>query len=191
MSNFPRLSPVSGAKSPLYGTGWDLAVIGGEKVPGHSYITSGGVHLKEDQKKKAGVHGGNPTYHGIDPQKFELVVNVWTDEQIAKLAELCAKWVPSTANEPKGVLVDHPAIRMLRIVASFFITGATILGPSKDFHGRSMTFHLRHRLPEKKPATVSPTKKPPVRSSVNYRAQDAAKRNPKPSTQAATVAPPA
>lgn len=89
---------------------WDLAIIGGQTLPGHSKIVSGSIALKIDRKKKAGSSGANPTFHGLDPQPLELEVTTYNDADRDSLAAVVGSFIPTAAKEMKSYSFDHPAV---------------------------------------------------------------------------------
>lgn len=114
--------------------------------------------------------------------------NLITFDQQEQQTQKLTTTTPDTA---RTLLIDHPQLRAIGIYSAILV-GMSAISPSHELGrgARSMTFHLHHHITPKKNATRRVGGAPPVRSNVNYRAQDAAKRNPKPSEQAATVAPP-
>jgi len=86
----------------LYATGWDLTIVGGDKLPGISRIDNPSVMLRRDPNRRPGVNGGRPVYLGLDEQTIQIICIVWTEEQRLKLTELCAKFAPVPGVVPKN-----------------------------------------------------------------------------------------
>src|SRR5262245_11679187 len=110
-ANAVLLSPAGGARGPLYLEGWDLAILGDEKLPGKTRVTRGGVKVKKDPKKKAGSDGSTPTFRGLDLQEIELEVTVWTDEQKTKLDEVLDRFAPRRGVKVEAIPLQHEALR--------------------------------------------------------------------------------
>lgn len=192
MSSFPSLAPV--ARGSLTLPGWDRASLGGEVLPGKAKVTKGGVRLKKDLKKKAGADAARPTFHGLEQQEFELEVLVWTNEQLARLGEVCRQVLPRQGVEPKPIALDHPAVRHLGDVVSVVVTGAGVLVDGELPHSKKLAIQLLHWLPVKaSPKGKTTATVTPKRASRNLRSEDAGKRNPPnpaPSTQVGFCGPP-
>lgn len=187
MSKLPRLGPPGSGSGPLIRGGWDTAIIGGIALPGRCDITKGGKKMQVDVKKAAGKSGGNPTTHGIPPEEFDVEVTVWTDEQVDWLTSICADLLPAPGTTPKILTFDHPATRILK-VTSVIVIGSTALQSSPlGPRARKMTIHLREKMAPKKGETKTAKG---TASIPNKRREDTQRRNPLPSQQPSTTAPP-
>jgi len=167
---FPPLGPAGGSSGPVVPRGWDRCVLGGDVMPGFSRITRGGIALKVDKKKKAGAHGANPTFHGIDPQPIQLEVETFSDvdrEALAKISLGIRAKMEKTAKQsaaeqqkdPLPMSIDHPSLRAIGVtsVVVMGMSAMIVLGPMKA----KQTFELLDWLPTTKElATVTPTTAP-------------------------------
>lgn len=127
---------------------WDIATIGGFKLPGVSEIR-GLAQLAVDNKKDKGKHGSTITITGYQPGPFEIVCQVWTPDQLAVLQSVLdevwvkpqAKLRDTSASTKKGGVgsggsrvtpsslakdVDHPTLQLLNIHRCI-IQGVTFL----------------------------------------------------------------
>lgn len=178
MTSFPSLAPRNGAFGPLYGNGWDLTVIGGDRIPGRTRASKGGTRLKVDKKDKAGSDGGRPTFQGMEGQEVELEVYIWTDEQLAALVALEAKYGPRPGVAQPVVSLSCPWVANMTAVK---VTGVSGLSPAPEYgvSGRKKTFSCLHWLGDRRrDATSTPATQTPSRAVRNVRREDAEKRNP-------------
>lgn len=90
----PQLAP-PGASTGVgqYGE-WFTVKLAGTILPGRWEVVQGSVRLKLDPKRKAGVDGGNPVYHGLNAQPFELEGEQINDDERQAVADLFAQIVP-------------------------------------------------------------------------------------------------
>lgn len=177
MANFPPLQPATNAaKQVIYLAGWDLAVLGGERMPGKSRVLKGGVKLKVDHKNKAGTDGAQPTFHGIQPQEMELEVTVWNDAQLAALATVCRKFAPKAGANSAPVALDSPWVRHLGDVVNVKVLGVGELRPGERIAERKVSFYLLHwLLPTGAGKKATST---PVKAARNIASDHATNRNP-------------
>lgn len=171
MSTFPRLAPPGCAAAlNVFGKGWDRSVLGGWEVPGRTRVTGGGIKLKHDKKSRAGGNGGRLGLLGLDPQQFDLEIEVQTDEQLDFLLDLCRRFVPQTKKLPAPVTLDHPSLYHLGDVVNVQVIGATPL----EVKGRvrTMKLHLLHWLKDEDIAdSVATTPTKPVKDQRRERAE--------------------
>lgn len=188
---FPPLAPPGGSGGPLYLTGWDLAVLGGFKLPGKSKISGGKVKLKKDPKSKAGADGAKRTYHGIEPQEFQIEIECWTDDQIALAGDICRQLVPQPGSTPTPMSLVHPSVQDLAAIVNVVVLGASQWEQVGETCRRKRTIYLDHWLPPTAKGAKATTT--PGHAIRNKQRDDAAKRvpqNPPPSTLPGAHAPP-
>jgi hypothetical protein len=191
MAAFPSLGPAGGSGGPTFLTGWDRLDVGNITLPGKWKITAGGIKLKADPKSKAGVHGANPAFHGLDPLPFDAEGFFWTDDQLAQLLVVLPQMLPQPGQQPKVYYVSHADILHLGVAVNMAFVGA---GPleREGRGGRKLKIHMLHWLPATSPKNQKATATP--KSAVkNLRAEAAAKRNPpnpEPTTQPGIAGPP-
>lgn len=128
-SLYPPLGPDNGSNGPKFLTGWDLAVLGGNKLPGKTKLTRGGIKLKVDVKAKAGADGGTVTLHGLDPQQFDLENTTWTEEQREELYRVLRLVAPRPGGKPAIISLDHPAVRHFGFPIGVLVIGCGPLLP--------------------------------------------------------------
>src|SRR5262245_15717052 len=191
-----RLAPAGGASGPLYCKGWDLGVLGGEKIPGRTRVTRGGIRLKTDKKPKLGQDGNRPTFHGVEPDgEIEIEIINWTDEQMEVLDALGDKHWPRPGVQRQPEAFEHPALRSLgtqRVFVQVVKVPVYALATDYGVSGRKLLVSLYWWLPTPrsgKQATSTPKTAAPTRSVANLRREDAARRNPLPTAQASAAKP--
>jgi hypothetical protein len=187
MSKLPRLGPPGSASEPLFPAGWDLVILGGRLLPGKATVSKCNVKRKVDKKGGIGSKGANPTVHGRELQDLEVKVTVKTDEQVDELLDVLKLILADPDDNPRPLAIDHPTPRSIGI-ESVILLGSTGLMMSSTRGVRELTMSLReHRQP--KPAKSQTVKGAPgdVR---NKRTEDARRRNPPPSANPTTIAPP-
>lgn len=187
------LGPKGGSAGPTYLTGWDLGILGGERIPGKCRITKGGVKVKKDPKRKAGADGARPTLHGMDPGAVDFEVTVWTEEQLERLIAWCDRFLPRQGVRSAPYLFQHEQLRsmgpsvMVTVESGSELQLAPELGP----FGRRLQVHCDHWLPPSGKGAKTATATP-VRAVRNVRREDAQRRNPSnplPTEQAAAAHP--
>lgn len=189
MSSFPPLGPATDTalSQPLSLPGWDAVKLGGNTLPGKCRVSRGSLVLKIDRKKKPGVHGGNPTLQGINPQEFEIEVTVWTNDQLDALLDVCKQILPQPNQTTQLPLVlDNAAIKHLGVI-KVLVLGCGILEHA-GVGMRKLAIHLQHWLPStgKKSVTSTPTRAQRVK---NDRDRAAPTQNPLPTDQTQNFTP--
>lgn len=190
--SFPGLFPANGSAGPLYGTGWDLVVLGGVKLPGKAKVTNAGIRAKFDPKKGKGKDGARPSVDGLEGQSVDIVVTVWTQEQLDKLEEVCKQLLPQPGVKQGAVAIKAPAVNFLGITDVVILGGSLLTEASEPKGGRQMTISAVHWIAKSTPAGEKKAVSTPTRSVRNRRSEDARKRenpNPPPSQQSSSVAP--
>lgn len=188
---FPSLGPQGGNGGPRDLLGWDRLVIGNTVMPGKWKITNGKIVLKIDHAKKAGTHGANPKFHGLDPHPFDAEGYFWTDEQMQQLYTVLPPLLPQPGKDPTPLYIAHPDILHLGLAVNMVIIGASAL--ERDGNARKIKLYMLHWLS----GTVAKNQNAtavPVRSIRNVRdkaKRDVEKPNPKPTEQPNAAAPPA
>jgi hypothetical protein len=194
--SFPALTPKfyrggqAYSPGPLTLSGWDRATLGGFVMPGKSKVTGGSMKVKEDRKSTAGSDGARPTLHGIDPQRFELEVYVWTDEQAEELLRICREILPLSGVNRAPLALVHPDILHMGDAVMMNVLGCGVM--EREGTARRIKFHLLHWLAPKrgsKPATNTPIKG--VRNARREAAEKQNPPNPTPTQQAGVAGPPA
>lgn len=129
---------------------WYTAKLAGEVLPGKWRVVGGAVHLKEDEKKKAGVDGGNPVFHGLAAQKFELEGEQINDEERQAVADLAAQIVPQPGQSQNQfpLQLDHPAVAIFGFAVFVKVVGCSLFEHTGPCTTKVKLF-LRHWLPEK------------------------------------------
>ncbi len=184
MSSFPPLGPATDTalSQPLSLPGWDRVTLGGNVLPGKCRVSRGSLVVKIDQKKKPGVHGGNPTLQGINPQQFEIEVTIWTNDQLDALLDVCKQILPQQNQTTQLPLVlDHPSIKHLGVI-KVIVLGCGIIEMT-GVGTRRLSLHLQHWLLStgKKSATTTPKRAQRVKN--DRERASAAKDNPPPTDQ--------
>jgi len=190
MPVFPALGPTGTNGGPTYLTGWDRLDVGNFTMPGRWQMTGGSIKLKIDHKAKAGVHGANPTAHGLDPQPFEAEGYFWTDDQLVQLLQILPQILPLPGQTPKPFYIAHADILHLGVAVNMLITGAGAL--QREGTARRLKIYMLHWMPATSPKNQK-AQSTPVRQVKNLRAEAAAQRtppNPLPTSQPGLVGPP-
>lgn len=190
--SLPALVPPGGSGGPLVGRGWDYCKIGGIDLPGNWRVTSGGLLLKMDHKRKAGADGSNPVFHGLDPQRFEIEGTQWTDEQRNQLLQVLPYVLPEpgTTQNQIPLQLQHPSVLHFGFAINVMVLGCGIL----EYVGPCVTrlkIHLAHWLQPKTNAPAATNQ--PVRATRNKRTEAAEalnQSNPLPTEQPGFAGPP-
>lgn len=111
----PYFVSYSKPNGTLYAKGWDLVIVGGDKLPGIARVDGAGLMLRRDPNSKPGTNGGRPVYHGLDEQTIKITVIVWTDEQLAALAAFITKHAPIPGVEPRNLSLVSEWTKLSRI----------------------------------------------------------------------------
>lgn len=129
MSVLPPLAPKGGSDGPLIGKGWNKLKLGSTEMPGLWKVTGGHIKLARSKGKKAGADGGNPVFHGYDPQPFEFEGMQWTDAQredlVTKLANVLPQ--PGSSQYKDPVSADHPSLKHYGFPIFVHVLGASML----------------------------------------------------------------
>lgn len=192
--SIPKLGP-PGSPSGLgnYGA-WHTLKIGGTTLPGKWRVLSGGVKLKIDPKKKAGVDGGNPVFHGMNPQGFEIEGEQYSDDERDALQSIFGD--PNTSLMPQPgktqnqypLQLQHPSVLHFGYAINVMVVGVGILehsGPGTT----KIKISLQHWLQPKSGSSASqqPNK---ARRAVNNDLGKSSQKNSPPSQQQDVAGPP-
>jgi hypothetical protein len=169
MAFFPPLGPGGGSSGRANPKGWDRCVLANQVIPGFVRVTRANTRLKIDHKPKPGADGGNPTFHGLDPQPIELEIMTFSDDDREQLASIVQPLLPKQGTKPTPVSIDHPSLRILGISAVQVVGGSGLIhvAPMKA----KMNLELLHWLPTKKQSATSTPKGAPKRKVQNDRKQ--------------------
>ena len=132
-----------GFDGPTYSSNpWDYVYLG---IPSTQPFTPGlcTVNVNRsrdvDKKKAVGNDGARVTIHGVDPAPVEIMIRIWTPEQLRQLAALWPVLFPQAyKGAPPAYDVQHPMFSYYGIKSVQFIGGS---GPMIDEH-RVGTFVL-------------------------------------------------
>lgn len=144
----PPLAP-PGASTGVHSYGeWFTYKLGGNILPGKWEVTGGLCHLKEDEKKKAGVDGGNPVFHGLTSQKFELEGEQFNDDERQAVADLFTAIVPQPGASQNQVplQLQGPAVTSFGFAIFAKVLGCSIFQRTGACTTKVKLF-LRHWLP--------------------------------------------
>lgn len=90
-----RASRVPGDQSPnavpFWGEdpeSWDTVIILGVRLPGICEVKGKGFHQRIDRKKSPGKNGCTYTHLGIEAAKFDLIIQLWTEQHLLDFAKL-------------------------------------------------------------------------------------------------------
>lgn len=189
----PPLSPPgspTGADTK-YGE-WHLLKLGGQVMPGKWRVVGGAIRLKEDPKRKAGVDGANPVFHGLDPQPFEIEGEQYTDDERNRLAQILATTLPQPGASQNQFpqQLQHPSIMHFGFGIAVHVLGAGIMEVVAPSITRVRIF-LRHYLPVKPSsgaATNAPTRS--INNTLRQKREQQNPSNPLPTTQPGIAGPP-
>ena len=162
------LAPPGASKGVGSYGAWYSGKLAGYALPGKWRVTAGGVHLKEDEKKKAGVDGGNPVFHGLLPQKFDLEGEQINNDERQAVADLFAQIVPQpgTSQNQYPLLLDHPAVTSFGFAIFVKVLGCSIFEHTGPCTTR-VKLYLRHWLPA--PANAQNATNQPTRGKRRFK----------------------
>lgn len=156
---FVRFSKPAGT---LYAKGWDLTILGGDRLPGITRIEGAALMLRRDSNGRPGTNGGRPVYHGLEEQTVKIIVIVWTNEQLAALEEIIAKHAPVPGVEPKNLSLVSEWTKLAKI-DRVAIIGFSDLAPHSSprvANGLQVTITASHYLGAAKSAKKNVTVQP-------------------------------
>lgn len=162
MSEFPDLFPVNGSGGGKYMSGWDLCVLGGDRLPGLAEVSTNGLKLTRDSNRAPGKNGGKPVYTGLDEQEVKIKVIVWTQSQLDILWGLRSKLLPLPGKQPENVSIDSPWLKLIGInsVAVTAVSGMQRHTSARVPRGVEVTITASHWLGASKGAGKNVTAQP-------------------------------
>lgn len=151
----PLAPPGASVGVGVYGE-WFTVKLAGQVLPGKWRVVEGAVHLKEDEKRKAGVDGGNPVFHGLNAQKFALEGEQVNDDERQAVADLFSQIVPQPglSQDQFPLQLDNPAVAVFGFAVFVKVVGCSIFEYVAPCVTRVKLF-LRHWLPAKADAPVA------------------------------------
>lgn len=188
----PALSPPGSATGiGSYGP-WYTVKLGGDVLPGKWRVPAGGIQLKEDPKKKPGVDGANPVFHGLDPQHFDLEGEQYTDDERNALATILSVILPQpgASQNQYPVQLQHPSIAHFGFPIFVHVLGSGVLEHAGPCTTR-IKLRLRHFMqpkPTAQAATVAPTRA--IRNNRKAKQDQQTPPNPAPTAQPGVASPP-
>ena len=141
---------------------WDIAVLGGLRLPGIcDYKPTGVAGIEIDKKKTKGSHGAKITILGYDPRTFDITCEVWTAAQWKVVQDVVRHlWKGATATAADeanaSISVYYPGLRLVGI-GTAIIAGVTPPVKGSFESSRIIAFHMHERVTSKGSVTKSPT----------------------------------
>lgn len=158
----PRLFPEGGSAGPVYRSGWEAVRLNGEQLPGRVRVQGAEIKARKDPKHAPGKNGGPPTFHGLESQPLEIVVQCWTDAQVKAAETIIRNIVLPSIGRNNAAAIDAPVLRTIKIT-SLVLDGVTQWKETTmPGGGRAMEFsiHATNWTPtDPTPATVNVKKK--------------------------------
>jgi hypothetical protein len=138
---------------------WDVATLGGRKLPGLVKVDGAEVGRKWDVKTGPGIDGATTTDQGYEVAKPTLTLLLWTPEQWEAWQDIVPLLVPkpgkATKKPPTAVPVTHPALNGLGI-NNLLILSLSAPKPASPKGAFEVTIKTVQWLPSKKAPVQTP-----------------------------------